>query len=267
VLLAAAMLWGVIWARGGGLPARRYSGALLVMGLLNNVIPFALMAWAQLYVPGGLVSILNAATALFGVGLAALVFGDERLTLRKGLGVALGFAGVVTVIGIEALRAFSLTSLAQIAVLAGTLSYAWAGIWARARLGGLAPEQAAAGMLTGASLVMLPLALIVEGVPSLHLTAAAWAGIAYSALVATAGAYLLYFRVLAMAGSGNLLLVTLIIPPVAIALGAWVRGEALAAADMLGFAVLAAGLMVLAAPRRSGGLWPRRSGGFFPRRG
>ena len=72
-----------------------------------------------------------------------------------------------------------------------------------------------------------------------------WAAIGYYALVATAGAYLLYYRVLAMAGSGNLMLVTLLIPPVAILLGAWVRDEALHPSAYLGFALLALGLLIL----------------------
>ena len=96
-------------------------------------------------------------------------------------------------------------------------------------------------MLTASALIALPLAWAVEGRPSLALAPATWAAIAYYALAATALAYLLYYRVLAMAGSGNLLLCTLMIPPVAIALGALVRGEDLRPAAYAGFALLAAG--------------------------
>jgi drug/metabolite transporter (DMT)-like permease len=100
-------------------------------------------------------------------------------------------------------------------------------------------------MLTGAAAIMLPLALWFEGRPSLALAPVTWAAIAYGALLATAVAYLLYFRVLAMAGSGNLMLCTLMIPPVAILLGAWARDEALPPQAFLGFALLALGLAVL----------------------
>lgn len=249
--LAAGILWAVIWLRGGGLPERRVWGPLLVMGILNNVLPFTLMAWAQVHIPSGLTSILNAATAIFGVLVAALVFADERLSWQKGAGVGLGFAGVIAVIGPGALAGFSLTSLAQIAVLAGTLSYAFASAWARATLSQLPPEQAAAGMLTGATLIMLPLTFAVEGVPSLSLGAATWGGILYYAVLATALAYLLYYRVLRMAGAGNLMLVTLIIPPVAVALGAWVRAETLGPNAWIGFAALAAGLILISRASRA----------------
>jgi len=243
---AAVALWAVVLVRGLALPrSLRVWGALLVMGALNNVIPFTLMAWGQLHIPTGLTSILNAATAILGVLVAALVFSDERLTLRKSLGVGLGFLGVATAIGLRNLLAFDITSAAQLAVLAGTLSYACAAVWARRTLKGLPPLVSAAGMLTGASVLALPLAYGFEGAPDLSLSATTWGAIAYYALVATALAYLLYYRVLAMAGSGNTMLVTLLIPPVAIVLGAWVRGEELAPTAFVGFALLAFGLMVL----------------------
>jgi len=239
-------LWAYVALRRLAVPltARVWIG-FLGMGLLNNVIPFSLMAWGQLTIESGLTSILNAATAIFGVLLAALFLADERLTTRKLLGVCTGFAGVVTAIGWDALTSFSLRSVAQLAVIAGTLSYAVAGIWARKMLGGLAPEVAAAGMLTGSTLMIAPLAVIYEGPVSLALQPVTWAAIGYYSLIATAGAYMLYYRILALAGSGNLMLVTLLIPPVAIVLGAVVLGEALPLRAYAGFAVLAAGLLIL----------------------
>ncbi|HCE72839.1 MAG TPA: EamA family transporter, partial [Ruegeria sp.] len=127
---AALLLWLVVWASRIALPRDpRVWGAFLVMGLLNNVIPFGLMAWGQLYIETGLTSILNASTAIFGVLVAAAVFADERLTPRRLLGVSIGFAGVVITIGFEHLTRFDPRSTAQLAVLAGTLSYAFAGAW------------------------------------------------------------------------------------------------------------------------------------------
>jgi drug/metabolite transporter (DMT)-like permease len=215
------------------------------MGLLNNVIPFGLMAWGQLHIESGLTSILNAATAIFGVIAAAVFFADERLTFRKGAGVMLGFLGVATAMGLDSLRDFDLRSLAQLAVLAGTLSYALAGVWGRRTLTGLSPQIAAAGMLTGSSLVAVPLAWTVEGPITLDLAPRTLLAIGYYAVLATAGAYLLYYWVLARAGSGNLLLVTLLVAPVAIVLGAVLLGETLSANAYAGFALLALGLVIL----------------------
>lgn len=219
--------------------------AFLGMGLLNNVIPFGLIAWGQLHIESGLTSILNAATAIFGVLAAAIFFADERISTRKAIGVILGFAGVATAIGLENLRNFDIRSLAQLAVIAGTVSYALAGVWARKMLSDQPPQVAAAGMVTGATLIMLPAAWIIEGPITLSLHTPTLIAIAYYALVATALAYLLYYRVLAMAGSGNLMLVTLLVAPVAIILGAWLRDETLRPAAFGGFALLALGLIVL----------------------
>ncbi|MEY8831088.1 DMT family transporter [Sedimentitalea sp. XS_ASV28] len=243
---AMLALWIVVVATRLPIPRDpRVWGAFLVMGLLNNVIPFGLMSWGQLHIESGLTSILNAATAIFGVLVAAIVFADERLTLRKAAGVGIGFAGVATAIGISNLTEFDLRSTAQLAVLAGTVSYALASAWARARLGHLPPQVAAAGMLTGSTVIMLPAALVMDGPVVFDLQPVTWAAIGYFALIATAGAYLLYYRVLGMAGSGNLMLVTLLIPPVAIVLGAWLRGEELHPRAFAGFALLALGLLIL----------------------
>jgi len=246
VFWAALILWAWVLWRGLPLPKGwRIWAALLVMGMLNNVIPFTLMAWGQQFIETGLTSIFNAATAVFGVLVAALVFADERLTRWRLAGFLTGFAGVAIAIGPEALLSFDIRSLAQLAVVAGTVSYAFAAAWAKATLKTLPPQIAAAGMLTGASLVMLPLALVIDGVPQAPTLPATYAAIAYFAVFGTAIAYLLYYRVLAMAGSGNAMLVTLLIPPVAILLGWLVLEEQLTTGAFFGFGVLAAGLVML----------------------
>ena len=246
VFWAALILWAYVALRRLPVPRDpRVWAAFLIMGILNNVIPFTLMAWGQQHIATGLTAILNAGTAMFGVIAAAIFLADERLTLRRAIGTALGFAGVATAIGLDALRAFDVRSLGQLAVIGGTMSYALAGVWARKRLAGLAPQVAAAGMLTAASLIMLPAAWIVDGAPALPLQPQTFAAIGYYAIVATALAYLLYYRVLAMAGSGNLMLVTLLIAPVAILLGAVMLNEALPPHAFAGFALLAAGLVIL----------------------
>ena len=246
VTLAMLILWVVVAIM--RIPLPRNPGiwlAFLVMGLLNNVIPFVLMAWGQLYIESGLTSILNAFTAVVGVVMAALFFSDERLTPRKIIGVVLGFFGVAVAIGLENFKNFDLRSLAQLAVIGGTVAYAAAGVWARKNLVGMPPQLAAAGMLTGATVIMLPLVYFVEGLPTFDLKPRTLVAIGYYAVIATAAAYLLYYRVLAMAGSGNLMLVTLLVAPIAITLGAVVLGEKLSANAFVGFVILAVGLIIL----------------------
>ena len=243
---AMVILWAYVVIRRFPIPADpRIWGAFLIMGFLNNVIPFSLMAWGQLHIETGLTSILNAATAVFGVIAAAVFLADERLTARKAIGVSLGFLGVATAIGLSAFQNFDIRSLGQLAVIGGTISYALAGVWARKTLGHLKPQVAAAGMVTGASLVTIPLAWTLEGPISLDLAPQTWAAIGYYAVVATGIAYLLYYRVLGMAGSGNLMLCTLLVAPVAIILGAIVLAEALPLRAYIGFAILAVGLLIL----------------------
>lgn len=251
---AMLALWGAVVVMRLPVPRDpRVWGAFLVMGLLNNVIPFGLMAWGQLHIESGLTSILNAATAIFGVITAAVFFADERITPRKMAGVMLGFAGVATAIGLENLSRFDLRSLAQLAVIGGTVSYALASVWARRTLSGQPPQVAAAGMVTGSTLILLPVAWSVEGPLDVTLAPRTWVAIGYYALLGTALAYLLYYRVLGMAGSGNLMLVTLLIPPFAIVLGALLLGETLRPAAYAGFALLAVGLLIL-----NGRIWRPR---------
>lgn len=246
VFWAAVILWAYVWLRRLPLPRDpRVWGALFVMGVLNNVIPFSLMAWGQLHIPTGLTSVFNAGTAVFGVVIAALILADERMSPRKIAGSALGFFGVATAIGLDSLRDLDITSLAQLAVIGGTISYAVAGVWARITLAGLPPQVAAAGMLTGSSMVMVPAALILDGLPSFALSATAYGAIAYYVIFATAGAYLLYYRILAAAGSANTMIVTLLIPPVSIILGALVLNEVLSPNVYAGLALLALGLLIL----------------------
>ncbi len=243
---ASLILLAVLRLRGRRMPRDAATwGAFAAMGLLNNLVPFALMAWGQLRVETGLVAILNAATAIFAALAAAAFLPDERLTARRAAGIGLGFAGVVAVIGPEALAGAGARGLAQGAVALGALSYALAAVWARLRLRGCPPDVAAAGMLCCATLMGAPIALAVEGPPRLTLSPAAWGAIAWYAGLGTAAAYLLYYRVLAQAGAANLMLVTLLIPPVSVALGAAVLGERLGAGAAVGFALLAAGLIVI----------------------
>ncbi|MEO9862734.1 MAG: DMT family transporter [Yoonia sp.] len=254
---AMFVLWIVVYFKGFAVPRDpRVWFAFLIMGLLNNVIPFSLMAWGQLHIETGLTSILNAATAVFGVLAASVFFADEKLTLRRGLGVTVGFFGVATAIGLDAFLSFDLRSLGQLAVIGGTISYALAGVWAKKRLVGLSPHIAAAGMLTGSSVIILPIAFIYEGPIRFDLQPVTWAAIGYYALIATALAYLLYYRVLKMAGAGNLMLCTLLVAPVAIILGAIVLREELPLRSYFGFAILAAGLTIL-----DGRLLQRRNDG------
>jgi drug/metabolite transporter (DMT)-like permease len=243
---AAAVLWAYVGLARLPLPrSARTWVAMLLMGLLGNVLPFTLITWGQRSIEVGLAAILNASTAIMGVLVAALAFRDETLTPAKALGVALGFAGVVVVIGPGALRHLDVTSLAQLAVVAASLSYAVSGSFARRAFGDTAPEVAAAGMLAGSALVMVPAALLLDGWPDRAWSPSVWGAILYLAVVASALAYLIFYRLIRMVGAGNTSLTTLLVAPVAIVLGALVYREQLPLRDYLGFALLALGLLII----------------------
>jgi drug/metabolite transporter (DMT)-like permease len=217
----------------------------LVMGILNNVIPFTLIVWGQQHIPSGLAAILNATTAIIAVVLAALIFADERLTRAKISGVLIGFAGVCVIVGPAALTRFDLTSLGQLAMLGAAVSYAVSGCYARKALGGLRPEVSAAGMLTAAVTIIVPSALYHDGLPTLAYAPATWAALGYLALMSSALAYVIFYRILLLAGVGNQSLVTLLVGPVAVVLGAIFYGEALNPNEYAGFAIIALGLMII----------------------
>jgi drug/metabolite transporter (DMT)-like permease len=246
VTVAAMLLWAYVLWKGLPLPKGAHRWALIgLSGLLNNVVPFTLIVWGQQHIPSGLAGILNSSTAVFTVLMASLVFADERLTLRKAIGVGLGFFGVSLTVGLSSLASFDPYSLGQMAVIGATLSYAVAGLIGRFALAGLRSEVGAAATLTASTLVMLPLALWRDGTPAFAYAASTWAGLLYLGVMASALAYLLFYRILATAGAGNVSLVTLLIAPFAILLGAVVYGEALAPNAYLGFAVIALGLLVI----------------------
>jgi drug/metabolite transporter (DMT)-like permease len=243
---AAVALWVYVAIR--RLPVGLTPGLalrFLGMGVLNNVIPFTLIVWGQQHIPSGLAAILNATTAILAVLIAALFFADERLTRAKGMGILIGFCGVCVIVGPTVLTQFDITSLGQLAMLGAALSYGLSGTYARITLSGLRPEVQAAGMLTAAAVVMLPWALWHDGAPSLTYAPATWAALLYLALMSSAFAYVIFYRILTLAGAGNLQLVTLLVGPVAVVLGAIFYGEALNPNEYAGFAIIALGLLVI----------------------
>ena len=216
----------------------------LVMGALNNAIPFSLIFWGQTTIGSGLASILNCMTAFFGVIVAGIFLADESLTMRKMIGALFGVLGVAVIMGIDALIQFDLRNLAQLAILGAALSYAFAGVWGKLLLSEHPPIMNACGMLIGSTVLMIPVVLLMEGTPVMSLSTPVWAALLAVALLSTALAYLLYFEILKRAGSANLMLVTLLIPPIAVALSVAFLGESLGSEAWLGFALIATGLVV-----------------------
>jgi drug/metabolite transporter (DMT)-like permease len=240
--IAAVMLIAVVHTLGLRLPSSARDWRLLAgMAVLNNLLPFSLIAYGQLRVESGLASIYNATTPLFTVVLAHFFTRTEKLTPLKALGVAFGIAGVAVLMGPDAVTQVDPVSLAQIAMLSAAVSYAAAGIYGR-RLSHLPSPVAAAGMLTASTILLLPVAFTVETPLAYSPDWTVLAAVAGLALLSTAVAYLIYFRLLATVGATNLLLVTFLIPLSAIFLGAAFLHEKLAWNAFAGMALIFAGL-------------------------
>jgi drug/metabolite transporter (DMT)-like permease len=227
-------------AASGCPPTARSGPGSRSWALLNNLVPFTLIAWGQTHIDSGLASIINATTPLFTVLVAHVLTADERMTAGRLAGVALGLAGVVVLIGPSAPGGVGAGVAGELAVLAAAVSYAFAGVYGR-RLGGLPPAVAAAGMLICSSVMVAPLALAVDGLPQAVPAPSVLAAILAIAVLSTALAYILYFRILAAAGATNLLLVTFLIPVTAILFGVVLLGERLGLSALAGMALIFAG--------------------------
>jgi drug/metabolite transporter (DMT)-like permease len=217
------------------------------MGLLNNVIPQTLIVWGQTQIPSGLASILNATTPLFGVLVAHLFTSDEKMTGKKLAGVVIGFMGVAIMVGPAALSGLGNHIWAQVAVLLASAFYGISGVYGRRfKQMGVTPMMTATGQLTASTLMLTPLALLVDHSWALTQPSfAAWSAIAGLAILSTALAYLIFFRILASSGATNLMLVTFLIPVSAVFLGSLFLGEQLEAKHFIGMACIAAGLAAI----------------------
>lgn len=244
VALAAVLLVLAARLSGQGMPPRRVWGALAVMGVLNNLVPFSLFVLAQGQITGALASVLNATTPLFTVLVAHLATQDERLSPMKAAGVGLGFAGVLAMMAGEDLGG---ALPAMLACLVAALFYALAGVWGRRfRRAGVTPLQTAAGLVTASTVMLTPIWLALDRPWALPwpgaVPVAAVLGLAW---LSTALAYLIYFRILARAGATAISLVTFLIPFSAAGLGWLVLDERLEARHLAGLALILGGLALI----------------------
>jgi drug/metabolite transporter (DMT)-like permease len=216
-----------------------------VIAALNNAIPFTLLFWAQIHISIGLASILNATTPLFGVLVAHALTHDDRLTAGRVVGLIAGFIGVVLLIGPGLLSDLGADVLAEFACLAAACSYAFGAVLAR-RLRGVPPIMVASGQLTMSTVLLLPFVLLFDK-PSAFFTAshAALAALMGIALLSSALAYFIYFRLIARAGATNALLVTFLVPVSAILMGIVLLGENLSTRQLAGMTVIFIGIAAI----------------------
>jgi drug/metabolite transporter (DMT)-like permease len=246
VAIAAAAL--AIFARAIGEPFPRSAktwSLLAVMAIFNNVLPFTLLFWGQIHISIGLASILNATSPLFGVLVAHVMTRDDKLSVGRVVGLVAGFAGVVVLLGPDMLGDLGANILAELACLAAAASYAFGAVFSR-RVPGVRPVMMATGQLIMSTIVLLPIVFLFDR-PDTFLTAsrtAIWAMVSL-ALLSSALAYLIYFRLIARAGATNALIVTFLLPVGAILLGVLLLNEIVEARQLAGMTGIFIGIAAI----------------------
>jgi drug/metabolite transporter (DMT)-like permease len=246
--IAALALHVIVRATGQRMPLNRETWvAFFGMGFLNNLLPFCLIVWGQTRIASGLASILNATTPLFAIIVTHLLTEDEKMTPNRLGGVLIGLSGVVMIIGTDALKGMGADVLAQFAVLGAAICYSLAGVFGRRfRRLGVSPLITATGQVSASTVMLLPLAILADRpwqlpVPGIEI----WGAIIGLALISTAFAYIIFFRVLASAGVTNIMLVTFLIPVSAILLGVTFLGEHLQVKHLVGMGLIGLGLAAI----------------------
>jgi len=217
----------------------------LVLGLINNALPHALIFFGQTRVGAGLAAILNATTPIWTVLIANYFTSDEKLSPAKIAGCLVGLAGTIVLIGPGISTGAEAPLWALLLPVLAAVSYGFAATYGK-RFRGVAAPVTAAGQLTASSLIALPLSLVADqpwtlSAPPLDAVLAILA----LALLSTAFGYILYFRIMAAAGATNTSLVTLLVPPSAIILGFFFLGERLDLAEFTGMALIGFSLVIL----------------------
>jgi drug/metabolite transporter (DMT)-like permease len=245
VLLAALTLLPLFWYFGHSMP-RSFSGWLpfFGMGLLNNVLPFGFLFFGQTLISVGLSSIINAMTPLFTVIVMA-IFQEERLTVYRVIGVLLGVVGVAVLRGFDGAIDEAQT-LGIGLCLAGALSYGLAALWGRKYLAGVPPVKSATCQLICSSLIIAVVVSFIDQPWTLAMPSQiTMLSLVALAVLGTAVAYLVFFQILVRAGASNVMLVTLLIPVTALALGNVFLGEPIHLKEIAGAVIIGAGLLFI----------------------
>lgn len=241
VLLAGLALLPLLIRMGLLGEMRRHLLPLFTVGCINSAIPFSLFAFASLSLPAGFTAILNATVPLFGTIVALIWFG-ERLTVNRTIGFTLGFAGVVVLVGWKTMPTTSSFFLAVGAGLLAALMYAIAAPYAKQQLSGVPSLVIATGSQLSAAIFLLP--AIPLTVPKTLPTPASILAVLAIALLSTAMAYILYFRLINKVGSTKALTVAYLIPLFAMLWGAILLKEPVTISMVLGCGLILLGTAI-----------------------
>lgn len=250
--LIAGVLLGV-WMRAIGVSWPRDAPTwrrFAAQAVLNSVLPFTLIAWAEKTVDAGLATILNSTPPIFTFLATWLITRHELVTARKVFGVACGLAGVCGIVGVSAFSGLGQQLVPQLAVLAASLCYAAAAIYGT-RFKGLSPLQPAAGsMLLGAAM-LVPLSLLVDRPWQLRVSSASLGALIGLALLSTALAFVVYFRLIQTLGSVGTTSQAFLRVPIGVAIGVLWLDESLSPITWIGMGLVVVGVAAMTLPTRN----------------
>jgi drug/metabolite transporter (DMT)-like permease len=225
IAIGAAMLLIIARAKGQQIPRDPgLLGRMVFLGIIGNSLPFFLIAWGEQYTPSNLAAILMATIPSFVIVLAHFFTHDEPMTLGKALGCLCGFAGVIALIGVDALRGFGDVVIGQIAILAGAFSYSLYGIHAK-RLPPLGSEMLVGTILLAGLIPLIPVWLLIDQPWTLAPDGKAWFSVVWLGLLSTGAGNLLFFLLLRRVGAGFGSFNNYLVPLMGVGWGFFLAGE------------------------------------------
>ncbi|PSH68073.1 EamA family transporter [Phyllobacterium brassicacearum] len=249
-LIAGGLLLAIIKMRGLWLPRdpaiwKRF----LIQACINSVIPFTLIAWAELTVDAGLATILNSTTPIFAFLLTVLITRHEAVTGRKVFGVAAGIVGISLIIGLEAFDGLGKELISQLAIVVATISYACAAIFGRG-FKGLDPMIPAAGSLICGAVLLIPVSLVFDQPWTITPSADSILALLGLSVFSTALAFVIYFRLIHTLGSVSTTSQAYLRVPIGVGIGILFLGETLASTAWFGLIFVIAGVAAMTLPSR-----------------
>jgi drug/metabolite transporter (DMT)-like permease len=248
--IAGVLLLIVMWLRGIEMPRdgatwKRFT----FQACLNSVVPWTLVAWGERYVDAGLTTILNSSSPIFTFLLTAAITRHEAVTPRKLFGVVAGMAGICLIVGVDAIGGIGHGLVAEIAIVAATICYAFAAIFGRG-FKGLDPMAPAAGSLIAGAAILTPLSLVVEQPWTITPSASSLLALLGLSVFSTAAAFAIYFRLIHTLGSVATTAQAFLRVPIGVLLGVVFLGESLSSTAWIGLACVVAGVAAMTIPQR-----------------
>jgi drug/metabolite transporter (DMT)-like permease len=252
-LIAGTLLYAVMAARGIALPINVATWRkFMVQALLNSVVPFTLIAWAEQSVGAGLTTILCSTSPIFTFLITFAITRHEPATLAKLFGVVAGMAGICLIVGVEALHGLGNDVAADLAIVAATLCFAGAAIFGRS-FGALDPMAPAAGSMLCGSALLIPASVVAEQPWTIAPSMTSVLALIGLSVISTAFAFVLYFRLVGTLGSVGVTAQAYLRVPIGVAIGVVFLGERLAPSAVVGLVCVVVGVAAMMAPAKAGG--------------